>query len=183
MTEFVKGLLAIEAAFAHGYTVDIEKGIVFGLYGQKLRPQGGDHPVVTLQTPGVGKGNESVIHIHCLIAYKKFGRKAFKRGLEIRHLNNDASNNRGMNISFGTRRQNMLDVPVKKRKLLAIKRTRHLVGKVNCNRSLTDDQVRYIRRRFKNKRRAAIRELAHELSIDYSKILLIVNGDAYASVK
>lgn len=53
--------------------------------------------------------------VHRLQAFQKFGDKTFDKGLVIRHLNGDSTNNTYDNIGIGTPSDNMLDVPKDKR--------------------------------------------------------------------
>lgn len=182
---FVRSLVRIEASVAHGYTVDVQTGDIYGLKYQRLIPQqvASGHCVVTLQTPGWGRRGESVLAVHVLIAYAKFGRAAFRTGLEIRHLNNIPNDNRGENIAYGTRCQNILDIPSDVRSQLGIARTRHRVGKPNCNRKLSDDDIRTIRRRSTAEKRGIISRLAKEYDVSHSRISYIARGLAYESVR
>lgn len=182
---FVQSLGRIESAFAHGYKVNIKTGTIFGLSGQELQPQKvkSGHLVVTVQTPGFGKRNESVISVHQLVAYAKYGRKAFRSGQEIRHLDNSPENNRGHNLKPGTRSQNMLDQSPEQRRYLGIKRTRHLVGKPNCQRKLSNSDVRIIRRRAKTGKRGIMTLLAKEYGVSRSLISNLVSGASYASIR
>lgn len=59
-----------------------------------------------------------------LLAYQKYGVKAFAPGMVIRHGNDRATDNRWSNITIGTRRQNALDIPKSKRVARARKAAR-----------------------------------------------------------
>jgi len=181
-----KQYASIVTAFRHGYTVNVVSGSVYGLRKQKLKPQitASGHSVVTLQTPTLGKRKERVISVHALIAYKKFGKKAFVDGVEIRHKNGKPSDNRGQNITYGTRSQNYYDIADADRKARHFKATRHLVGKPNCNRKISDQVVKAIRKAGKiDNSRGRVTRLAKRFGIHYSKILMILSRKAYGSVK
>lgn len=175
----------LRVAFKHGYTVDIETGNVFGLRGQLLKPQKirTGHLVVTLQTPGLNRRNECVVSVHSIVAYAKYGEKAFLPSLEIRHLNGIAHDNRGANLEPGTRQQNIMDIPLEERKKIAIKRTRHLLGKPNCNRSLSDKEINIIKNRLINAKRGIVTILSKEFNVSHTTISNIKRGVSYESVE
>ena len=49
--------------------------------------------------------------VHRLQAFQKFGLKMFDKGIEVRHLNGNPSDNSWDNIAIGTHSENMRDVP------------------------------------------------------------------------
>lgn len=51
------------------------------------------------------------VKVHRLVAFQKYGIKIFEKGLEVRHKNNDKSDNYESNILLGTHQDNMLDIP------------------------------------------------------------------------
>jgi hypothetical protein len=107
----------IKQAFKNGYDVDVKRGRVFlksgkwtyGIYNKKL-----NYMMVSISLPdGPSKGE--MIYVHRLIAYKKYGNKLFDPLLEVRHKNNDGTNNRGRNLLLGTRLENIMDMPAELR--------------------------------------------------------------------
>lgn len=56
-------------------------------------------------------GNCVRINVHKFIAFKKFGNIVFNDKIQVRHLDGNSLNNIPDNIDFGTRSQNMMDVP------------------------------------------------------------------------
>ena len=56
------------------------------------------------------------IFTHRLQAYQKYGDKLYEDGIVVRHLNGNALDNSWDNISIGTQRDNILDIPKEKRK-------------------------------------------------------------------
>lgn len=57
-------------------------------------------------------GKKSNIPIHRLQAYLKFGDKALRAKVEIRHMDGNSFNNSWDNLELGTRKQNEQDKPV-----------------------------------------------------------------------
>ena len=51
-----------------------------------------------------------------MVAYAKYGDDMFKKGIEVRHLNGNSTDNSFKNIAIGTHSQNMMDLPVEIRK-------------------------------------------------------------------
>jgi len=79
------------------------------------------------------------IPVHRLVAYQKYGSKMFDSGIEVRHLDNDKSNNSNSNIGLGTHADNMLDIPEEVRRENAIKAS-------NKIRKFTNREVALIRK-------------------------------------
>jgi hypothetical protein len=82
-------------------------------------------------------GVRTPLYVHRFVAYQIFGDVALEAGC-VRHRNDDRSNNHFENILFGTRQQNVLDIPQPKRSMMGVKRNR-------WKRAYTEDQVRRIR--------------------------------------
>lgn len=59
--------------------------------------------------------NATMVYVHRLVAYQKFGDKLFEPGIETRHLDNNKLNNLDENIKIGTKSQNMMDKPKEER--------------------------------------------------------------------
>ena len=97
-----------------------EKGYRVTKEGQLLNPKG-------IKIGSVGSaGYENLgfninkkftsISTHRLQAYQKYGDKLYEDGIVVRHLNGNALDNSWDNISIGTQRDNILDIPKEKRK-------------------------------------------------------------------
>lgn len=180
--EYLPCLDRIKKAIDHGYTVDIETGEIYGLRNQKLKAQisTSGYLVVTLQTPGFHR-NESVLGLHKLVTYLMYGDEAFKVGVEIRHLDSNKLNNNWRNLIPGTRSENIADIPKQYYKEISFKRTRHLIGKPNINRKLTDQEVNYIRNRSSRPIRGYIKALANLYKVSHSTISNIIHRRSYVS--
>jgi hypothetical protein len=57
------------------------------------------------------KGSKYPVMIHRLVAYQKYGDDLFAKGIEVRHLNGDKTDNSYTNIGIGTQSDNCLDRP------------------------------------------------------------------------
>ncbi len=78
---------------------------------------------------------KSNIPVHRLQAYLKFGKKALRPRVEIRHLDGNSFNNSWDNLELGTRKQNERDKPLELRMrvskiALAAKRLKRLQQEV-----------------------------------------------------
>lgn len=51
------------------------------------------------------------VNVHKFIAFIKFGHIIFNNDIQVRHLDGNSLNNIPSNIYFGTRSQNMMDIP------------------------------------------------------------------------
>lgn len=109
---------AVKLAFDLGYRV--VEGKVFSRLGKqrKLRLAGG-YFYFTVKDPGVR--SNSLVRVHRLAAYQKFGMVMFKPGILVRHRDSVRTNNLPDNILLGTPSDNMFDQPeeVRQRKSAA----------------------------------------------------------------
>ncbi len=71
-------------------------------------------------------GERVVILVHRLVAFQKFGKKTFKKGLQVRHLDSDSLNNSFENIALGTPQENQGDKPMEVRLRSALIATSHV---------------------------------------------------------
>lgn len=162
----------IITAIEKGYCkVDVEKGEIYNRHGRKL--DGGlnkNYKRVTIAYNGM----KVVEYIHRIIAYCKFGDKLFEEDIEVRHINNVKTDNRGENLELGSHLENIRDLPVG---YLHNKEYLKLGGK-SC-RSLTDQQVREIREKLTYKK---VKDIAEEYGVITSTIYLIKDRQTYKDV-
>jgi hypothetical protein len=103
-------------AVEKGYTV--VEGKIFH-NGKQLK---GNHPKsgyikFNMRTKD-GKTNQ--VNIHRLVAYQKYGDKIFLKGIHVRHLDSNSTNNLEENIAIGTKSENELDKPAEVRMRAAL---------------------------------------------------------------
>lgn len=101
----------------------------------KKGKKGPNYKVFNVKDGGISRP----VHVHKLVAFLKFGEKAFKQ--QTRHLNGDSFDNSYENIAFGSGSDNMMDRPSEERKAHGLKAAKFL-------RKLTDEDVKYIRESF-----------------------------------
>lgn len=102
----------------HALLVAHEKGYKVTHEGQVVGPQG---KVLKLRNKK-GRGNKEYkvfsvhfggrsygVKVHRLAAYQKFGAKMFEPDILVRHMDDDAENNRPDNLRLGTHERNMID--------------------------------------------------------------------------
>jgi len=87
----------------------------------------------------ISKAIRRSVNVHRLMGYQKFGARIFEKGIGIRHLDNDKTNNSFENIGIGTCSENAFDRPVEDRLFHSIKAS-------TKTRKFTDAQVKKIRR-------------------------------------
>jgi len=105
-------------AFNRGYR--IVDGEVISPKGKMLTPcyaQSG-YKKFGIRIPTISYGTAIMLY-HCLAAFQKFGDKWLYSNYVVRHLDGDYKNNNLENIEIGTQSQNILDIPVEKRKAQA----------------------------------------------------------------
>jgi hypothetical protein len=123
MTRLTKLDKATIRAFERGYRVNRK--------GEVVSPTGNVRSCYVKQTSAslyphctfnVRFGEEIIpVPFAKLLAYQKFGREAFARGIVTRHKNGKSLDNRPSNVTIGTRHDNAMDIPKVKRVKLAKK--------------------------------------------------------------
>jgi len=121
-----------------GYRV-LDNGTVKSFTGRRLNPTTNNmYYIISIRN----KDNKRMkIFVHQLMAYQKFGTKAFEPSIETRHLNSNCLDNSWNNIGIGTHSDNMLDVPKEDR----LKRGRN-AGRTNSH--LIDKDILDMREGF-----------------------------------
>ena len=61
------------------------------------------------------KGKVTIIKVHRLQAYQKYGDNLYKEGILVRHLNGNSKDNSWDNIVIGTASDNRMDIPEQSR--------------------------------------------------------------------
>lgn len=61
--------------------------------------------------------------MHRLVAYQKYGKEIFKKGIEVRHRDGNPSNNTENNILLGTPSENSMDKTQETRNRIALNAT------------------------------------------------------------
>ncbi len=112
---------AIRYAADRGYTVD-QFGNVYGPTSTKLKLFEKRHTRMVYLSFTVG---DYKVKVHRFVAFLKFGRRALRKGVHVRHRDNDNFNNAWDNVLLGTQSQNERDKPIELRRRL---------GATNLNR-------------------------------------------------
>lgn len=109
---------AIQVADRRGYHCD-EQGRIYNKRGQ---------PVKAFRYTGqylafsVRLGKKVVkVPVHRFVAFQIHGEVVLNEGVQVRHLDNNPTNNAWSNLSFGTAHENRMDIPRQTR----INRARH----------------------------------------------------------
>lgn len=113
-----KQVTKVIQAYTIGYWMDKE-GKCFSTTGNQLKPWSDKRGYLQYSAHLFGK--KFALLGHKLQAYQKFGVDCFREGIQIRHLNGNASDNSWENIAIGTASDNQLDIPKEKRIEKAIK--------------------------------------------------------------
>lgn len=110
------------------------------------------------------------VMVHRLQAYQKYGNKIYDRNLEIRHLNNDHTDNSFQNIGIGTHKQNMLDLPKEDR----VRYAKNASGFTKKQKRISDEVAIEIKK--KNQKGVSYKQLMKEYGISsLGTISFIVN--------
>lgn len=159
----------IRAAFADGFRATPE--------GKITNPKGGlvhmwpHHK--TRYWYFSARGHRTPLSVHRFVAYQKFGDVALAAEC-VRHENDDRGDNRPDNILYGTKRQNMMDIPAEKRSSMGVKRNR---GK----RRYSDEQVREIRGLFASK--VTLADVQRKYGGGFGSLANIRDGVTYRNVE
>lgn len=108
----------VKIAYEQGYRV--VDGVVYSRRGKVAKPQiSNGYARFTLRVPVRYSPDRprrvARVPVHRLVAYQKYGDKALMKGMVVRHIDSDPSNNLPDNILIGTPSQNMMDKPAKVR--------------------------------------------------------------------
>ena len=102
-------------ALNKGITIT-QDGCVIGIRGRNISYPGKDGYLhVTLRH----KGKTNVVPVHRIQAYLKYGDEIYGKGIVVRHLNGDKTDNSWDNISIGTESENRMDIPEQERSRIA----------------------------------------------------------------
>lgn len=110
-------------AYNKGYRVD-DNGLL-------LNPKG--KPIGSLHRTGYHRfglkveGKKCVVHTHRLQAYQKYGDAIYAKGIMVRHLDGNKTNNSIDNIAIGNNRDNQMDRPKECRVKSAIKAAKSVI--------------------------------------------------------
>ena len=122
-----------------GYKVT-EDGVFCGVRDNILKHKTKGYLCVSIMVDGKNK----YLFAHRLQAYQKYGDNIYQKGICVRHLNGDKSDNSFENIAIGTNKDNMMDKPKDQRQRIARNASRQTIkynkDEVieyynNCNRS------------------------------------------------
>ena len=108
-----------------------ERGYKVTDKGELLNPKG--KPVGSFSGSGYQRlglkieGKNRFVHTHRLQAYQKYGDVIYSKGIVVRHLDGDKTNNSLDNIAIGTNRDNVMDRPKEQRLASAIKATKETI--------------------------------------------------------
>ena len=94
-------------AFKKGYRIT-EKGEILNPQGVTLSGSMDMHKYNRFKID-LGGRNFINIRTHRLQAYQKYGDKIYEKGIEVRHLDGNPSNNHIDNIAIGSHSDNMMD--------------------------------------------------------------------------
>jgi hypothetical protein len=141
-----------------------KNGDVIGVRGKKRSVRVGYRGYKTFNMKNPETGVATPVLVHKLAAYQRFGVDAFREGIQVRHLNNDKTDNSLNNIDIGTQLDNVSDLPNNGKNLHGAK--------------LNREQVKEIRRK------AAIgipyKEIVHDYPISSrGNVSDIVNGKTW----
>lgn len=156
-------------AHKRGYRVD-KSGKVSGIKvnKRKLSKNGEGYLKFSLSK------TKGIIYVHRLQAYQKFGDKILEEEIEVRHLNNDKTDNSWNNIVIGTRSDNIMDRPKEVREKCALK-----AGLENS--SLTEKDVKRIRK-LREEREWTYSQILDEYNIAKSTLSYICNYKTWTHI-
>ena len=105
-----------------GYKVT-EDGVFCGVRNNILTHKNKEYLCVSMS---IG-GKKRYLYAHRLQAYQKYGNEIYEKGICVRHLNGDKSDNSFDNIAIGTNRDNVMDRSKAERERIANIATRKTI--------------------------------------------------------
>ena len=182
----------IKEALEKGYSVDLDNGVVIGSMGKPLKASMGRlqrYPTISLSFMKNDKKCAMSVPVHKVIAFAKFGEKAFSPKLQVRHLDRNSLNNRGSNLLLGTSSENQLDKP-KEVRSYAARRARTAQGSTPLNAKLTVEQVSSIKKRLIHTKdeagkriKGSLTLIGKEFNVSNSVVWAIASGKNYKCVQ
>ncbi len=115
---------SIRAAAERGYAVD-QLGAVISPRGLTLKLMVRTHNAMRYLCFSVGNRK---VKVHRFVAFLKFGARALRRGVHVRHLNGDNMDNSWDNIKLGNQSQNERDKPAETHRLSGERLRRFICG-------------------------------------------------------
>jgi hypothetical protein len=103
----------IKLVYEKGYRIKDNK--CYNPKGKEIKGCIKKHPVPYKQLSIKYNKYARPIFFHSLLAYQLYGEEYFKKGIVARHLDGDSLNNSENNIVLGTMKDNILDIPSKRR--------------------------------------------------------------------
>jgi len=162
----------IIAAVDKGYFVN-DDGSVIGSRGQSLSPYINNRGYYSICIRRSNPRSTVNIGVHRLAAFQKFGEKIFEPGVQVRHLDGNALNNKIENIEIGTASDNQFDVPQETR----LRRGQHAA---NYKRKFSDEEILEIRKLKDDG--MSLNALVRQFGVSKSTMSYIVNRKTYNNV-
>jgi hypothetical protein len=177
---------AILEAYERGYRVTRD-GRLLSPLGRQLRiaRHGSEaYPRFSLNQTALTPSRVYGIPVHMFAGYCFFGRLAFTRGLQVRHLNADQLDVSWANLKMGSPSANERDKPVETRRRVA-RFARAAQGQRAPNRRYSDEQAAAIRDAYaeKGSRKAPqgwARALSERVGVPLPVLYTIASGARYA---
>ena len=165
-------------AFNEAIIYAVQKGYIVDGNGQVISPKGkkraldsrGGYLRFSVKFEGVVRG----IPVHRMVAYIKYGEKAFEPGVQVRHLNGNSLDCHKENIAIGTPLQNCLDIAPE----IRVTRAKIAASKM---RKLTDEEAGQIRRL--NRVGVSLKKLATAYHVSKTAVSYIKNKKTYRGVE
>lgn len=185
----------IRDAVRVGYRFDFEKQAIISpqgvcrkpsLYGQQR------YPSMSINTVCLGYNESRVVSIpfHKFVAYILYGEDSFKKGIEVRHLDNNVLNLKKENIALGSSSENKLDIPKEIRSQRA-KHARSVQGKRPPTSHVTEITAEQIIREYlpqklgmggKKIRRGFVKSLSEKYQLKRSCVQSICSGNSFPDI-
>jgi len=159
-----------------GYQVT-EDGGVLKPDGERLKCHPHSNGYLKFSLPREAGDSDRTVFTHQLAALQWYGKAAFQPGIQVRHLDNNPTNNAKSNLSLGTNSINQMDIDPIKRRERATKASKAATKKT---RKFSVGEVRLIRQ--EHAEGTSIKELARRLVVSTATISYIVNRKTYTDI-
>lgn len=169
-------------AKSKGYRVTADGGVL-GPKGKLLKLRVGDRGYLTFSVNYPTATGKSVfpLTVHRFAAFLLWGKRAFVPGIEVRHLDNDSTNNSASNLALGNSAQNKADWSPEYRRQIVENARLSRLGQPGARAKLTPADVVQIRQRIANGEKQVV--IAIDYNVTPMAISRIRHNQAYRYVE
>lgn len=185
----------IRDAVRVGYEFDFEEQVIISPRGTHRKPSlygRQRYPSLSINTFCLGYEKSKVVSFpfHKFVAYIIYGEESFKKGIEVRHLDNNVLNLEKENIVLGSSSENKLDIPKEIRSQRA-SHARSVQGRRPVTAHVTEQTAEQILREYlpqkmlrinKKVNRGFVKSISEKYQLKRSCVQSICSGNSFPDI-